>query len=131
MTSKNSPAVRAAAEEFTRAVAAALRNLIRSMRAALLADVAAARRGAAPKSTPAQAARLQGRVVAVLRGAPSPMTAQAIFAALRLRESDRGRFTYALDRLKETGAVSQTGARRTARYALPPSPDVAAPDRSR
>lgn len=120
MIPKDSPAVRAAAAEFTRAVEAAVLRLIRSMRAALLADAVATRRGAAArKLTPAQAARLRGRVLDVLRRASGPMTAQAIFAALRLRETDRGRFTYALDRLKESGAVSQTGARRTARYALP------------
>jgi hypothetical protein len=117
---KNSPAVRAAAEEFSRVLAAALRTLIRSMRAALLSDLVAARRGgASAKSSPAQAARLRARILDVLGRASGPMPAQGIFAALHLRETDRARLSYALDRLKESGAISQVGARRTARYALP------------
>lgn len=104
---------------FLRRVARAMERLRASLDAALQSK-AAAGRAARAKSTPAASGRLRARIVERLRKAGEPCSAQDLFAALRLRESDRGRLTYALDRLKTEGTVFQVGSRRTARYAVMP-----------
>lgn len=78
----------------------------------------AAKGGGAFKSTPDQVNRLSDRILEVLRKSSRNLASKEIMKAAGLRATDEGRFQYALNKLKEDGAVQQHGERRQARYGM-------------
>ncbi len=78
----------------------------------------AAKGGGAFKSTPDQVNRLSDRILEVLRKSSRNLASKEIMKAAGLRATDEGRFQYALNKLKEDGAVQQHGERRQARYGV-------------
>jgi hypothetical protein len=70
------------------------------------------------KSSPAEVDRLGERIVGVLGKSPRNLSVKEILANLTLSPADRGRFDYALGKLKDAKRVLQHGERGQARYGI-------------
>lgn len=72
----------------------------------------------AAKSSPAEVGRLGERIVSVLQKAARNLSVGELVERLKIESSDRGRFDYALGKLKDSKQVIQHGERGQARYSV-------------
>jgi hypothetical protein len=72
----------------------------------------------AAKSSPAEVSRLGERIVSVLQKATHNLSVSELVERLKVDSADRGRFDYALGKLKDAKEVIQHGERGQARYSV-------------
>jgi hypothetical protein len=82
------------------------------------------------KSTPEEVTQLAELALGVLRKSSKNLSAEEIFRSLNLSPSQRGRFNYAFNQLKDAFVITQHGERRQARYGIAVGAPAATSDTS-